>query len=79
MNRFDRQIGKLLINHAFLEEKFNTECVEEGMNGMKMIGLEEDHLGEEGRDTIFKLKDTINKLIRAFSDPIKFQKLKEIS
>lgn len=38
INQFGQKIGRLLYNHAFLEEKFQTQCVDDGV---KMTPIDE--------------------------------------
>ena len=46
LNHFGPKLGKLLLKHADLEEKFNTVCVEDGV---KMTPLESEFITEEAR------------------------------
>jgi hypothetical protein len=46
INHFGPRVGKLLIKHAFLEEKFNTVCVEDGV---KMTPLDDEFITDEAR------------------------------
>ena len=46
INHFGGLIGKLLIKHAYLEEKFNTVCVDDGV---KMTPLTDEFISEDAR------------------------------
>ena len=61
---FGSKCGKLLYNHAILEEKFQSLCVEDWV---KMTPL--DEMYEEGRQCALDLKTSTLKLIREFSNP----------
>ena len=64
INHFGVQIGKLLIKHAHLEEKFNNVCVEDGV---KAIPLHDENIQEEQRQCLLDIRETTKKLIRAFT------------
>jgi len=72
-NHFGQHIGKLLCRQAWLEEKFVTVCVEDGI---KMTPLDDDYMPEEARQCALDLKANITKLIRVFSDRENQLKLK---
>ena len=46
LQKFGPKIGKMLINQAMLEEKFQTVCVEDGV---KMTPLDDEFITEEAR------------------------------
>ena len=50
INHFGPQAGKLLIKHGDLEEKFNQECVEDGV---KMTPLTDDFITDEARQCVY--------------------------
>ena len=64
LNHFGPKLGKLLLKHADLEEKFNSLCVEDGI---KMTPLESEFISEEARQCALELRNTTAKLIREFS------------
>jgi len=64
INHFGPQVGKLLWKHAWLEEKFNSVCVE---NGAKMIPLNDEFITEDAEKTIIEVRNTTSKLVRLFS------------
>ena len=49
INHFGPQAGKLLIKHGDLEEKFNQECVEDGV---KMTPLTDEFITDEARQCV---------------------------
>jgi hypothetical protein len=57
-------VGKLLIKHANLEDKFNNVCVEDGV---KMTPITDENITEEQRQCMIDVRETTSKLIRAFS------------
>ena len=65
INHFGHQVGKLLIKHANLEDKFNNVCVEDGV---KMTPITDENITEEQRQCMVDVRDTTSKLIRAFSN-----------
>lgn len=73
-NHFGVHTGKLLCRQAFLEEKFVTVCVEDGV---KMTPLDDEFITEEARQCALDLKANITKLIRIFSDRENQLKLKQ--
>ena len=48
INHFGPQIGKLILKHAMLEEKFNNVCLE---NGVKMTPINDEFISDEARQT----------------------------
>mmetsp|Transcript_32111 Transcript_32111/g.49108 ORF Transcript_32111/g.49108 Transcript_32111/m.49108 type:complete len:285 (-) Transcript_32111:167-1021(-) len=63
----------MLLRQSFLEDKFNSVCVEDGM---KMTPLTDEYISEEARSTALELKSNTAKLMRAFTDQEKQLKLK---
>jgi hypothetical protein len=63
INHFGPQIGKLILKHAMLEERFNNVCLD---GGVKMTPLTDDYITDEARQTYHDLKITIQKLVRHF-------------
>ena len=55
INHFGPQIGKLILQHAWLEDKFGAICID----GVKMIALTDDNVPDEARQTIRDLTVTI--------------------
>lgn len=72
-NHFGPFIGKLLCKQAWLEERFVTVCVEDGI---KMTPLNDEYITEEARQCALDTKANITKLIRVFSDRENQLKLK---
>lgn len=64
INHFGPRVGKLLIKQAYLEEKFNTVCVEDGV---KMTPLTDEFITDDARQCALELRETTSELIRAFS------------
>ena len=64
-NHFGTYIGKLLLRQAWLEEKFVTVCVEDGV---KMTPLDDEFITDEARQIALDTKANIVKLIRIFSN-----------
>uniref|UniRef100_A0A7S3CT80 Dynein regulatory complex protein 10 n=1 Tax=Strombidium rassoulzadegani TaxID=1082188 RepID=A0A7S3CT80_9SPIT len=64
VNHFGPSVGRLLIKHAILEEKFNTVCVEDGVKMTKFEEME----SEEARQCALDIRQTTAKLVRLFSD-----------
>jgi hypothetical protein len=71
MHQFGPKVGKLLYNHAILEEKFQASCVDDGV---KMSLIEEMY--EEPRQVAMDLKTSTQKLVREFSAEEYMLKLK---
>jgi hypothetical protein len=44
INHFGHKVGKLLIKHAILEDRFNNVCVEDGV---KMTPITDENITEE--------------------------------
>lgn len=69
ISHFGPPIGKLVIKHANLEDKFNQLCLDDG--GSKMINIDDPQqqafISDEQRQIILDLRGTTNKLLRAFS------------
>lgn len=65
INHFGHQVGKLLIKHAYLEDKFNTVCIEDGVNA---IQITDETCTEDQRQIMLDVRATTSKLIRAFSN-----------
>lgn len=74
IHHFGPRVGKLLCNHANLEEKFVTVCVEDGV---KMSPIDHELTSEEARQTALAVRDNTAKLIRIFSDREHQLKLKQ--
>ena len=53
INHFGARVGRLLIKHSILEERFTTLCVEDGM---KMTPMED--LSDEAKQCAFDIKET---------------------
>ena len=73
INHFGHQVGKLLIKHANLEDKFTTVCVEDGV---KMTPVNDENITEEQIKCMMDVRETTSKLIRAFSNRENQLKLK---
>ena len=73
LNHFGPKIGKLLLRHADLEDKFNTVCVEDGV---KMTPLDSEFSTEEARQIATEIKLTTAKMVREFQIPENQLKLK---
>ena len=74
INHFGPQAGKLLIKHGDLEEKFNQECVEDGV---KMTPLTDEFITDEARACALDVKASTAKLIRTFASKEMQLKLKQ--
>lgn len=70
MHNFGAKLGRQLANHAILEEKFQSLCVEDGV---KMTILSEMY--EDARQCALDLKSSTMQLVRHFSDKEKQLKL----
>lgn len=70
---FGPRVGKLLVKHALLEEKFNTVCVEDGV---KMTPLTDEFITEDARQCALDVRETTSKLMRIFSEQENMLKLK---
>lgn len=73
LTNFGSKIGKMLINQAILEEKFQTVCVEDGV---KMTPLDDEFINDEARQCALDTKANIKKLIRFFTEKENMLKLK---
>ena len=52
INHFGPQVGKLMCRHAALEEDFSTNCLE---NGVNMVKIDDEDTTEEQIKTIMDL------------------------
>jgi hypothetical protein len=73
MDHFGPRIGKMLMKHAQLEDKFNTVCVEDGV---KMTPLDDEFITEEARQCALDIRESTTKLLRVFSERENELKLK---
>jgi hypothetical protein len=64
INHFGPKAGKLLIKHADLEERFNQECVEDGV---KMTPLNDEFISPEAYKCAIDVKASTAKIIREFT------------
>ena len=71
IHQYGQKVGRLLYSHANLEEKFQTQCVEDGV---KMSPI--DDMYEEPRQVALDLKSSTLKLVREFSIEENMLKLK---
>ena len=67
IDHFGPIVGKHLLRQAYLEEKFGTVCVDDGVN---MTPLDSDLCNAEARQCALNVKENITKLVRLFSLPI---------
>jgi hypothetical protein len=65
MSHFGPAVGKLLIKHSILEDKFQNTCIWD--DGAKMIPVDDPFITDEARQVIIDVRGTTNKLMRAFS------------
>lgn len=56
ISHFGPPVGKLLIKHAALEEKFQSTCL--GDDAAKMMPIDDEFTPEEARKTILDLRGT---------------------
>lgn len=74
INHFGPQAGKLLIKHAALEEKFNQDCVEDGV---KMTPLTDEFISDEARQCALDVRASTAKIVRTFTSKEMQLKLKQ--
>jgi hypothetical protein len=65
LSHFGPAVGKLLIKHAALEDKFQNTCIWD--DGAKMIPVDDPFITDEARQIIIDIRATTGKLLRAFS------------
>ena len=73
IDHFGPIVGKRLLRQAYLEEKFQTVCVDDGVN---MTPLDSELCTPEAKQCALNVKDNITKLVRLFSHPENQMKLK---
>ena len=73
IDHFGNIVGKHLLRQAYLEEKFQTVCVDDGVN---MTPLDSELCTPEARQCALNVKENITKLVRLFSLPENQAKLR---
>ena len=73
LDHFGPIVGKHLLRQAYLEERFVTVCVDDGVN---MTPLDSDLCTLEARQCALNVKDNITKLVRLFTNPENQAKLR---
>ena len=64
IDHFGNIVGKHLLRQAYLEEKFITVCVDDGVN---MTPLDSELCTLEARQCALQVKENIIKLVRLFT------------
>ena len=65
ISHFGPPVGKLLLKHAALEQKFNECCL--GDDNARMVPMDDPFISEEARQILIDIRGTTNKLLRAFT------------